>query len=517
MSYSSPLGSTISKTHVRTPNHLSPFSGMCSVCTLECVGPCEIGLSAIRGSEAIYPFATDINQFASEKDYPLDFSHFNINGRVFGAWGCNETVEQATYSKVNLRSAFGKKHPVPLKAPIILPAMAKLNWKDYYAGAALAGVVVVIGEDVVMKDKNLELKRGKVHSSPLLKEMVDSFRAYDQGYGDIVVQANMDDEHLGVLEYAIEKLHVTSVEIKFGQAAKGIQGLGRIKSIDEALRLKELGYLVHPDPSDPDIAASYEKGIGQTFEKVGKLPLWDETSLVRRVEVLRQLGAKRVCFKTGPFDGKDLMDLLMIASAAETDLVTFDGAGGGTGNSPVKMMNEWGIPTVNLESMVYRMLHKMKEKGYALPPVAITGGFSMEDHVFKGLALGAPYVTLVGIGRAAMAAAMVAKQVGDEIAAGAIPKEYQRFGTTLEEVFENVKRLKVVYGNEALNISPGAIGLYSYLERISAGLQQLMALNRRFSLEYISRDDLIPLTALASSTTGIKSCAERLTEVLDKW
>ncbi len=517
MSYSPSLGSTISKTHMRTPNHLSPFSGMCAVCTLDCTGPCEIGLSAVRGSEAIYPYATDVNQFASEKNYPLDFSHFNINGRVFGAWGCTENAEQATYSNVNIRSVFGKKNQVPLRAPIVLPAMAKLNWKDYYAGAALAGVVVVIGEDVVMKDKNLELKRGKVSSSPLLKEMIEAFRAYDQGYGDIVLQANMDDEHLGVLEYAIEKLNVTSVELKFGQAAKGIQGIGRVKDLDDALRLQKLGYLIYPDPSDPNIAANYKNGVGQIFEKVGKLPMWDETTLVRRVEQLRQLGAQRICFKTGPFDGKDLMDILMIASAAEVDLVTFDGAGGGTGNSPVKMMNEWGIPTVYLESLVYRMLDKMNEKGYTLPPVAITGGFSMEDHVFKGLALGAPYISLVGIGRAAMAAAMVGKQVGDGIASGNVPQEFQRFGTSMEEVFENLKRLKVVYGNEALSISPGAIGLYSYLERISTGLQQLMALNRRFSLDYVSRDDLLPLTVLASSTTGIKNSADRLTEVLDNW
>lgn len=67
MAYSPVLGSTITNTKMRTPENISPFSGMC-----------EIGLSALRGSEAIYPFKTDINQFASEKDYPLDFSHFNI-------------------------------------------------------------------------------------------------------------------------------------------------------------------------------------------------------------------------------------------------------------------------------------------------------------------------------------------------------------------------------------------------------------------------------------------------------
>ena len=52
MSYSPALGSTLTHTRVRTPENVSKFSGMCSVCTANCIGTCEIGLSAVRGSEA---------------------------------------------------------------------------------------------------------------------------------------------------------------------------------------------------------------------------------------------------------------------------------------------------------------------------------------------------------------------------------------------------------------------------------------------------------------------------------
>ncbi len=503
MSYSPPLGSSITNTKMRTPEHVSEFSGMCAVCTANCIGTCEIGLSSIRGSEAIYPYETDINQFASEKDYPLDFSHFNINGRVFGAVGCPEDSNKATFPKVNISTAFGVKNKIHLKAPIILPAMAKLNWKDYYAGAALAGVLAVIGEDVVAKDKNLVLENGKVVSSPLIAEMISSFREVYRGYGDIILQANYDDESLGVLEYAITKLGVKSVELKFGQAAKGIQGMGRVKNIEDALRFQKMGYLIYPDPSDSVIAENYKKGIGQIFEKIGKLPMWNEEMLIKRVAELRKLGAEHICFKTGPFAPEDLVKILKIASKAGVDLVTFDGAGGGSGNSPVKMMNEWGIPTVYLESILYDILKKFKEKNYIMPQIAIAGGFATEDQVFKGLALGAPYIGLVAIGRAAMAAANIGKQVGDLIKKGTVPKEYQRYGNTIEEIFGDIRELKVVYGDETANISPGAIGVYSLINRISAGLKQLMALNRKFSLEYIDRSDIVPLTDLASRVTGL--------------
>lgn len=504
MTYSPKLGSSISNTKMRTPDNISPFSGMCSVCTSTCTGTCEIGLSALRGREAIYPHNTDLSQFASEKDYPLDYSHLNINGRVFGAWGADEEAYAATFPNADISTTIGLANPVPLTMPIILPAMAKLNWRDYYGGAAMAGVMVVIGEDVIMKDPDLQLDEyGKVSAAPLIKEMMDSFRQYHRGYGDVVLQANFDDEYMGVLEYGIKELGATTVELKFAQAAKGIQGMGIVKDYEKALLLKKRGYIVHPDPENPEVAAAYKEGKGPHFEKIGKLPIWSEEILVKRVKELKDMGAKRVFFKTGPFRPDDLALILKIASKAEVDLVTFDGAGGGTGNSPVKMMNEWGISTILLENILYQMLEQMDKKGYLLPRVAITGGIAMEDGVFKALALGAPYINIVGIGRAAMTAAMVGKKVEEMLNDGIIPREYKRFGSTKEDLFEDIKILKGYY-EDASDFSGGAIGLFSYLNRIKAGVQQLMALNRKFTLDSLEREDVVPLTQIAKDTLGLK-------------
>jgi len=104
-----------------------------------------------------------------------------------------------------------------------------------------------------------------------------------------------------------------------------------------------------------------------------------------------------------------------------------------------------------------------------------------------------------------MAAAMAGKQIGDLMKEGMTPKEYLRFGTAKEEVFGDIRELKLLYGEDALNISTGAVGLYSYINRIAAGLKQLMALNRKFSLEYIDRSDIIPLTEIASKVTGLEA------------
>ena len=172
MSYSPLLGSSFNRTFLRDAAHPCTFSGMCAMCTADCIGSCEIGLSAVRGMEMVYPNTTGDNQIASEKCYPVDYSHFNINGRVFGAVGAPEDPNLASIYHVGLDTVIGRTHPVKLALPIVLPAVIKLNWQDYFAGAAMAGVVAVIGEGAVSKDPTLRYEKGKVVHAPKLKEMV---------------------------------------------------------------------------------------------------------------------------------------------------------------------------------------------------------------------------------------------------------------------------------------------------------------------------------------------------------
>ncbi len=493
MSYSPDLSSGFNSTKLRSPGHLSS-SGMCSDCVKECPALCEIGLSALRGTEAAYPSNPDASQYASEKKYPVDFSDFNINGRVFGAHGLAEDPNVAHPLNVDLTCTFGTSHPVMQKMPVILPAVAKLNWRDYYAGAALAGVSAVIGEAAVSKDGEATFTKGKLTSSPLIKEMISCFRSYERSYGDIILQGNYDDLLSGVLEHAIEKLGVRSVELKLGQAAKGIQAVSAKISLEKARSLKSKGSLVYPDPDSEEIRRMTSAGMEPVFRTMGRLPMFSAESLIKKIKDLRSLGAKRILLKMGGYNRRDLELALKIASEASVDLVTFDGGGGGTGNSPCKMMNEWGYPTLYLENIVWDIMDKMKKNGEKLPGVAITGGFTLEDSVFKGLALGAPYISMIGLCRAPMAAAMFSKMTGERIVRGELPTNIAKFGSDLKEIFYEMQDLRMIYGKETENIPAGAVGVFSYLSRIAFGLRLLMALNRKFSLSYIGREDLIPLT-----------------------
>lgn len=44
------------------------------------------------------------------------------------------------------------------------------------------------------------------------------------------------------------------------------------------------------------------------------------------------------------------------------------------------------------------------------------------------------------------------------------------------------------------NLCRGAVGVYSYLNRIAYGLRHFAALNRKFDVKHIGRRDVFPLT-----------------------
>ncbi len=160
MSYSQYNYTTANQTKLRTPRDYAPISGMCTVCTEDCPGPCEIGQSALKGSETLYPTETATSQAASDKDYPVDFSHLNINGRCFGMEGTKQGKLAYCHADISCEIGSGKEK-IKLKAPYIFPAIAKLNWKGYYSGAALAGVMAVIGEDMPTTDPQAVVRNGK--------------------------------------------------------------------------------------------------------------------------------------------------------------------------------------------------------------------------------------------------------------------------------------------------------------------------------------------------------------------
>jgi len=498
---------TLSKN--RTDDSITPLSGMCVTCVDGCIGMCEIGKSAYRGPEAIYPQPFGIITAASEKDYPLDLSHFNIMGTAVGAIGIEEDSDKAIFPNVNLEVRIGKDKKIKLRLPFIIPGLgstnvAKNNWDGLAIGAAISGFPLTIGENVCGMDPDSKIVNGKVKQAPDLEWRIKLYKDWQRnGYGDIIVQANVEDTRLGVQEYAISELGVETVELKWGQGAKDIGGEVKIKNLEKAQLLKKRGYVVLPNPLEADTIAAFKQGRFKEFERHSRVGMVTEKGFMDRVKELRDLGAKHIFLKTGAYRPADLARAVKFSSKAEIDLLTVDAAGGGTGMSPWRMMNEWGLPPVEIYSLLNQYLEKFDKKKEYIPDVALAGGFTLEDQIFKGLAIGAPYVKLIGMARGPLAAAMVGKTIGKRAEEGQIPVYIGRFGDTPEEIFITAPELKRKFGKKFEQIPPGAMGVYTYAERLSQGLRQLMCGARKFSLEHITRDDIAALTKESAEVSGI--------------
>jgi glutamate synthase domain-containing protein 2 len=523
MSLSRTNATAATLTKNRTDGSVVPTSGMCVTCVDGCIGMCEIGKSAYRGHEVIYPQPFGVITTAAEKMFPVDYSHFNIMGGVMGAKGIEADSDKAIFPAVNLELTIGQEGHVKFRLPWIIPGIgstdiAKNNWEGIAIGSALAGTGLTIGENVVGMDMEAVFKNGRVVDTVDLKRRVNLYKDHQiDGYGAIVVQANVEDTRLGTQEYAIEKLGVQCVELKWGQGAKNIGGEVKIRSLKKAQTLRERGYVVLPDPMDEHVIKAFERGAFHEFERHSRVGMVSEESFAKRVEELRRAGAKYIFLKTGAYRPVDTARAIVFASRYNLDLLTVDGAGGGTGMSPWRMMNEWGIPPVELHSLVHAYAKRLAEKKRHLPAIAVAGGFTFEDQIFKGLALGAPYVKLVGMARGPIAAAMVGKTIGKAIEANELPIYIERFGTTKDEIFVTSTELRNKIGVEQFaELPPGAIGLYTYYERLAQGLRQLMAGCRKFSLGHISRDDIAALTHEAEQISGIPYIMDVDREAVDQ-
>jgi glutamate synthase domain-containing protein 2 len=266
---------------------------------------------------------------------------------------------------------------------------------------------------------------------------------------------------------------------------------------------------------------AYKSGGIKEFERHSRLGFVSRDGFFEEVDRLRELGFKRITLKTGAYSMAVLAMAIRYGSEAKIDLLTIDGAPGGTGMSPWPMMNEWGIPTFYLQALAYEFCGRLTRRGLKVPDVAMAGGFSTEDGVFKAIAFGAPFVKAVCMGRALMIPGMVGKNIGGWLERGELPPSVSKYGSQAEEIFVCYEELKARYGQEIEQIPLGAVGLYTYCQKFKTGMQQLMAGSRNFNLSTVSRKDLMALTKEAADVSGIPYVMDAYRDeaeaILDEW
>jgi hypothetical protein len=466
----------------------------------------------------------------------VSYNNLRVQGYAYGAQGLNGNLssnpDDCIFPNVSLETEFGWAEKTKVRMPLMTGALgstfvAQKYWDGFSVGSALCGIPIVIGENVVGVDQKSQIapgetRKGKITSAPELERRIDGYLRYYDGYGAVIVQLNVEDTRNGVAEFVVDKYgDKCIIELKWGQGAKNIGGEIQVSSLEYAQFLKERGYVVDPDPTKPEVQAAFKSGAITSFARHSRLGSTDMNTadqvrqdFMTSVEYLRSIGFKRITLKTGSYGMKELAMAIKFATDAKLDLLTIDGSGGGTGMSPWNMMQSWGVPSINLHSKAYEYAAILASNGQRVVDMSFAGGFALEDHIFKALALGAPYTKMVCMGRALMVPGFVGANIEGALHPerregvcghwSRLPKSVESFGTSAKEIFAGYFDIeKKVGADEMKHIPYGAIAAYTLADKLGCGLQQLMAGARKFSVSSISRSDLFSGNRETAEETGI--------------
>ena len=515
-------------------------SGLCTLCDAACKGKCETWLSCMEGRKMLYPRKFGYSTAGGDNITALGIGYhaLRIQGYAYGSTGLNNNLsddpDDCIFPNVNIETEFGNEVKTKCKIPIMTGALgstfvAARYWPSFAVGAALAGFPIVIGENVVGVDKESEIKNGKVVKSPEMDRRIEYFKRYYDGYGAIIIQMNVEDTKNGVAEYLINKYgNDVIIELKWGQGAKDIGGEIQVADLDYAQFLKWRGYIVDPDPTDPVVIEAYKNRAIISFARHSRLgatdkhsPAETQDSFLKSIAYLRKIGFKRITLKTGAYGMENLAMAIRYSADAQLDLLTVDGAGGGTGMSPWNMMQHWGIPSLALHAKTYEYCKILADKGIKVPDISLAGGLAREDHLFKSLSLVSPFAKLVCLGRAPMIAGFLGSNIEGVFQPArkaslnghwdALPPSVTEYGKYPEEIFALWETVKNKVGSGEINNIPlGAIALFGYADKITCGLQQFMAGVRKFNISELNREDLITANRETEAVTGIPFMTDAL-------
>jgi glutamate synthase domain-containing protein 2 len=490
----------------------------------------------LTGRELLYPrdFGSTVAGALNVAPSGLSYNGIRIMGPCYGAHEAPPSAAKgdALFTEVSLETSFGAKKKTKCRAPYMAGALgstfiAAKYWDAMAAGCAVCGVPIVIGENVVGVDRASEIKKGRIVKSPEMDRRLASYLKYYDGYGAAIVQLNVEDTRNGVAEYIAEHYgDKVIIELKWGQGAKNIGGEIQVKDIEYADFLKNRGYLVDPDCSKPEVREAWRNRSIDGFARHSRLGYtnlssWGEVreAFLKEVKRLRSLGYERISLKTGAYGMEPLAMAIRLATEAELDLLTIDGAGGGTGMSPWDMMEHWGVPSVLLHAKAYEYANILAAAGHKVVDMSFAGGFAKSSSIFKGLALGAPYAKMICMGRAMMIPGFLGSNIEGVLKPAnkakvngnwdALPPSVSSHGTTAEEIFASYYDVQKKVGAKAMKEIPfGAIAMWGMLDKLSAGLQQLMAGARKFKLSAIDRGDVAAANREVARETNLPFVTE---------
>lgn len=188
------------------------------------------------------------------------------------------------------------------------------------------------------------------------------------------------------------------------------------------------------------------------------------------------------------------------------------------------MMEHSGVPSILVHSKAYEYSKILADRGEFTADLSFAGGLARADHIYKALALGAPFCKIITLGRSIMIPGFVGSNIEGALyperkakvngAWDKLPTVVQECGNTPEEIFEGYADFKNMVGADMMkNIPLGAVAIWTYIDKLIVGMQQLMAGARSFDIASISRNDIASANRETEKETGVPFITEAQDDV----
>lgn len=135
-------------------------SGLCTLCLSSCKGKCETWMSSLVGRKLLYPreFGSCTSGSSHVTSVGVGYHALRIQGYAYGSKGLSEGLtknpDDCVFPNVSIETSFGHSLMTKCRVPMMTGALgstfiAAKYWDSFAIGAALCGIPIVVGENVV--------------------------------------------------------------------------------------------------------------------------------------------------------------------------------------------------------------------------------------------------------------------------------------------------------------------------------------------------------------------------------
>ncbi len=263
---------------------------------------------------------------------------------------CPRVVEAnpdtCTFPDVNVGTEYGWDLKVKMMAPVFTGALGfdrdrPQELEHFAVGAALSGVTCGVRRERVRYRPGPRARLERQITSLLIWTGGSrTYKRYHRGYGELARADDVEDTRLGVAEYVINTPPPArasdTIEAQVGPGVPSVIGgdVSKVDSLSGRSSCRSGATSSRPIRPIPSSRRRSRMDALKQFERHSRLGFIDEEGFLAEVRAPARARLQAHHPEDGAYGLRELAMALKWGSDAKIDLLTIDGAPGGTGMSP---------------------------------------------------------------------------------------------------------------------------------------------------------------------------------------